>query len=138
MEVLSFWLQLLSGTYGREKWLAASPALTVFRQQRREQKWNTDNREKRLAMNAKRKIEVFSADCPVCHKAIESIKGLACDSCEVSVLDMHNANVAERAKSLGVQSLPAVVIDGKLAECCSNRGLDEAALKEAGLGQAVA
>ncbi len=88
-------------------------------------------------MNAKRKIEVFSADCPVCDETIESIKGLACDSCEVSVLDMHNPDVAERAKGLGIRSLPAVVIDGKLADCCSGRGPDEATLRKAGLGQTI-
>jgi len=88
-------------------------------------------------MNAKRKIEVFSADCPVCHKTIERIRDLACDSCEVSVLDMHNPDVAERAKSLGIRSLPAVVIDGKLADCCSGRGPDEATLRKAGLGQPI-
>ncbi|MCH8118873.1 MAG: thioredoxin family protein [Planctomycetes bacterium] len=88
-------------------------------------------------MKAKRKIEVFSADCPVCHKTIERIKGLACDSCEVSVLDMHDPDVAECAKSLGIRSLPAVVIDGKLADCCSGRGPDEAALRKAGLGQPI-
>ena len=89
-------------------------------------------------MNAKRKIEVFSADCPICHKAIERVKGLACDSCEVSVLDMHAPDVAERAKSLGIGLLPAVVIDGKLAECCSGRGPNEDTLRKAGLGQPVA
>ncbi len=88
-------------------------------------------------MNVKRKIEVFSAGCPVCDETIESIKGIACDSCEVSVLDIHDPNVAERAKGLGIQSLPAVVIDGKLAECCSGRGPDEDTLRKAGLGQPI-
>ena len=43
--------------------------------------------------------------------------------------------VADRAKQLGVHSVPAVVIDGKLADCCAGRGPDEATLKAAGLGQ---
>lgn len=89
-------------------------------------------------MNAKRKIEVFSANCPVCKETIELIKGVVCDSCEVSVLDTHDHNVAERAKALGIRSLPAVVIDGKLTECCAGRGPDEATLRKAGLGQPVA
>ena len=86
-------------------------------------------------MNTKREIEVFSAGCSVCDETIESVKSLACDSCEVSVLDTHDPDVAERAKALGIQSLPAVVIDGKLAECCSGRGPDEAILRKAGLGE---
>ena len=62
---------------------------------------------------------------------------LACPSCEVSVLDMNDGNVAARAKSLGIRSVPAVVIDGRLADCCQGRGPDEAALTAAGLGQAI-
>jgi glutaredoxin len=89
-------------------------------------------------MSAKRKIEVFSAGCTVCQKTIKLVRDLACDSCEVSVLDMHDANVAERAESLGIRSVPAVVIDGELADCCSGRGPDEATLRKAGLGQPLA
>lgn len=89
-------------------------------------------------MAAKRKVEVFSAGCSACDEAVQLVKSVACPSCEVSVLDMKDPNVAGRAKSLGVHSVPAVVIDGKLANCCSGRGPDEAALKAAGLGQPIA
>jgi glutaredoxin 3 len=53
----------------------------------------------------------------------------------VTVLDMHNPEVSRRAKSLGLRSLPAVVINGRLADCCTGRGVDEATLRAAGLGQ---
>lgn len=86
-------------------------------------------------MNAKRKIEVFSAGCPVCEETVSLVKRLSCPSCEVSVLDMNDPNVAERAKSLGVRSVPAVAVDGKLAACCAKGGPDEATLKSAGLGK---
>jgi glutaredoxin 3 len=86
-------------------------------------------------MNSKRKIEVFSADCPVCQETIELVNRIACTSCEVSVLDMKDSNVTSRAKSLGIRSVPAVVIDGKLADCCAGRGPDEATLRALGLGQ---
>lgn len=89
-------------------------------------------------MATKRKIEVFSAGCPVCDEAVQLVQAVACPSCDVSVLDMNDPNVASRAKNLGVRSVPAVVIDGKLADCCSGRGPDEAALKGAGLGQPIA
>lgn len=85
-------------------------------------------------MSNKRKIEVFSAGCPVCEGTIEMINQMACPSCEVSVLDMNTPEVADRARNLGVCSVPAVVIDGKLANCCSGRGPDEVALRVAGLG----
>lgn len=86
-------------------------------------------------MKTKRKIEVFSAGCPACEETIQMVHRVACPSCEVSVLDMHNPTVAKRAKSLGIRSVPTVVIDGKPADCCAGRGPDEATLRSAGLGQ---
>lgn len=85
-------------------------------------------------MSARRKIEVFSAGCPACDDVIDLVNGVACPSCEVTVLDMHDPKVAARAKSLGVRSVPAVAIDGALAGCCAGRGPDEAALRAAGIG----
>lgn len=85
-------------------------------------------------MSPKRKIEVFSAGCPVCRDAIATIKDSACESCEVTVLDMNDPVVSSRAKGLGIKSVPAVVIDGQLADCCAGRGPDIEALKAAGLG----
>ncbi len=89
-------------------------------------------------MSNKRHIEVFSAGCPVCNEAIAMVKRNACPSCEVTVLDMKDQAVATRAERLGVRSVPAVVIDGKLANCCTGRGPDEKILKAAGLGQPLA
>lgn len=86
-------------------------------------------------MNAKRKVEVFSAGCPACEKTVALVNRVVCPSCEVSVLDMKDPKVAARAKGLGIQSVPAVVIDGKLADCCAGRGPDAATLRAAGLGQ---
>jgi glutaredoxin 3 len=82
-----------------------------------------------------RMIEVFSAGCAVCTAAIEAIRAEACPSCEIVVSDMHDPQVAQRARALGVNALPAVAIDGVLATCCADRGLDLEALRAAGLGQ---
>ena len=86
---------------------------------------------------AKRKVEVFSAGCRVCDETIQLVRSIACPSCDISVLDMKDPNVARRAKALGVLSVPAIAVDGKLAACCSGRGPDEAALRLAGIGHAV-
>lgn len=85
-------------------------------------------------MTNKRKVEIFSAGCQVCQDTIERVENLACPSCDVSVLDISDEKVAERAKDLGLRRLPAVVVDGVLAECCSH-GIDEDTLKTAGIGQ---
>ena len=86
-------------------------------------------------MATKRTIEIFSAGCPACEETVELINRIACPSCDVTVLDMRNPDVARRAKSLGIRSVPAVVINGTLADCCAGRGVDEATLRAAGLGQ---
>ena len=85
-------------------------------------------------MKAKRKIEIFGAGCPACEDTIALVNKIVCPSCEVTVLDMRQAEVAARAKRYGIRSVPAVVIDGKLAECCAGRGVQEASLRAAGLG----
>ncbi len=87
-------------------------------------------------MSAKRTIEVFSAGCPVCKEAIDLVNRIACPSCEVTVLDMTDPSVARKARSLGVRSVPAIAIGGKLASCCTGHGPEETALRAAGLGQA--
>jgi glutaredoxin 3 len=86
-------------------------------------------------MNNKRKVEIFSAGCPACQEAIDLVNSIACPSCDVTVLDMRDTAVADRAKTLGVRSVPAVVIDGKLADCCSGQGISEDALRAEGIGQ---
>jgi glutaredoxin 3 len=88
-------------------------------------------------MAAKRKIEVYSAGCATCHEAIEVIRRAACPSCEVIVHDMRDGEVAKRAKGVGIRSVPAVVIDGKLADCCAGRGIDLTVLRAAGLGRSA-
>lgn len=86
-------------------------------------------------MANKRKVEIFSAGCPACDEAVTLVRRIACPSCDVTVLDMKDSQVAQRAKGLGVRAVPAVAIDGELASCCTGDGINEATLKAAGLGQ---
>ena len=60
---------------------------------------------------------------------------MACPSCEVTILDINNPDVAKKAERLGVKLVPAVTINGQLAACCSGRGPNEAELRQAGIGQ---
>ncbi|UCE88596.1 MAG: thioredoxin family protein [Pseudomonadota bacterium] len=86
-------------------------------------------------MTDTRKIEIFSAGCPLCQETIDLVNRIACPSCEITILDMNEASVAERAGALGIRSVPAVAIDGKLASGGTGEGLDENALRAAGVGQ---
>jgi hypothetical protein len=88
-------------------------------------------------MSAKRKIEIFSAGCSAFEETVKLVNQLACPSCEVTVLEMKDPAVASQAKRLGICSVPAVVIDGKLADCCAGRGPDSNTLRAAGLGQSL-
>jgi len=86
-------------------------------------------------MKTQRKVEIYSAGCPACQDAVDLVKQIACASCDVSVLDMNDADIAKRAKAMGIHRVPAVVIDGKLADCCSVSGVDEQTLRAAGIGK---
>jgi len=90
-------------------------------------------------MCQKRKIEVFTAGCPVCEETVKQVKEVACSSCEVIVYDLNKGcetnECRDKAKEYGIKSVPAVAIDGKLPSCCTNDGVDIEALKAAGLGQ---
>ena len=67
-------------------------------------------------MATKRKIEIFTAGCSVCNETVALVKAIACSSCDVQILDMHKEKNPERAKQYGIRSVPAVVVDGKLAD----------------------
>lgn len=76
-------------------------------------------------------IEIFSAGCSTCKETIEMVKNVAGAEHTVQVNDMQHGDTAARAKELGVRSLPAVVINGKLAGCCASRGPDEHVIRQA-------
>ena len=88
---------------------------------------------------SKRKIEVFVAGCFICDDTLAQIKKEACPSCELVVYDLNKGCATnackDKAKQYGIQRVPAVVIDGKLADCCNTKGIDIEKLKGLGLGQ---
>ena len=84
-----------------------------------------------------RRIEIFSAGCPACEESIQMVREAACPSCEVVERDMNDPDVAMRALTLGVRSVPAVAVGGVLAGCCTGAGPDLKTLKDAGLGQPI-
>ena len=72
-------------------------------------------------MNSKRVVEVFSAGCAICEETLNLVRRVACPSCEVTLRDMHDPEVARRAKSsasvrclrsLLTAHLPRAVRDG--------------------------
>ena len=82
------------------------------------------------------KVEVFSAGCALCHEVIDAVSREAGSSCEIIVRNMMDSRILRRAEELGIRSVPAVVIDGKLVSG-SGPGFDIQALRAAGLGKAL-
>lgn len=85
-------------------------------------------------MTSQHQVEIFSAGCHLCDEAVALVNKVVQGKSHVTVHKMQDMATAARAKALGITSVPAVVIDGKLAACCSGRGIDEAVLRAAGLG----
>jgi glutaredoxin 3 len=78
-------------------------------------------------------VEVFSAGCVVCEETIGRVKRIAGESCDVRILDIRQKEVAARANELCIRSVPAVVINGKVADR-STRGPEEELWRAEGLG----
>lgn len=66
------------------------------------------------------KIEVFSAGCPLCVDAVTAARSSAGDG-DVTVHDMRTDDAQAKAKGYGIQRVPTVVIDGRLADCCQQQ-----------------
>ena len=81
-----------------------------------------------------RTVEIFTAGCPCCDEAVKAVRAAACSSCTVEVRDMKDLKIAADAKQYGITRVPSVVIDGRLADCCANGGIDIAVLQTLGLG----
>ena|SRR5215472_4318786 len=84
---------------------------------------------------ARRKVEVYSAGCGICEQTIAMIRLWAGPSDEVIIHDTKNIQIATRARSIGIRTVPAVVIEGTLTGCCAGNGCDENILRAHGLGQ---
>lgn len=86
----------------------------------------------------KRKIELFTAGCFLCDDALKALNSIACRSCDVTVYDISKGcetnECREKAKLYGIKRVPAVVVDGKLLDCCHGGPITEEALKAAGVG----
>lgn len=86
----------------------------------------------------KRKIEIFTAGCPVCDPVVKMVQELTCYSCDVTVYNMvelcDDKSCLTKAREYGVVRIPAVAVDGKLLNCCET-AITREDLINAGVGQ---
>ncbi len=63
-----------------------------------------------------RKIEIFSADCPLCRETIEMVKQSGCcRSSEIKVHACRGDECCQPAKDYKIRAVPSIVVDGMLA-----------------------
>ena len=88
---------------------------------------------------SKRSVEVFTSGCFLCEETVNLVNELACPHCEVKIYNLakpcESKECIDKAKAYGVTSVPTVVVDGKIAECCRGGKPDREGLIKAGLGQ---
>ncbi len=87
-------------------------------------------------MSRKRKVEIFTAGCYLCDEAVNLVKNIACDSCDVSVYNLNNEG-QDKARAYGIASVPTVVVDGKIADCCRQGKVSKSELVAAGIGKPI-
>lgn len=90
---------------------------------------------------SKRTIEIFTAGCPCCDEAVQTVRDTACPSCEVVVRDLREGcatdECRDKARDYGIRSVPTVVVNGVVADCCRAGGVSVEALRALGVGAAA-
>jgi hypothetical protein len=83
-----------------------------------------------MATPTRHTIEVFSAGCSACEDALKVVREIAGTSHQLEIRDMRaDEAVQERARRLGIHRVPAVVVNGTLAQCCQTRAVDASVLR---------
>lgn len=86
-----------------------------------------------------RRVEVFTAGCPLCDDAVKLVKSLICPSCDLQIYDLREGcatnECGEKARRYGITAVPAVAVDGVLLDCCRREPLSAHTLRTTGIGQ---
>ncbi|MBW1980536.1 MAG: thioredoxin family protein [Deltaproteobacteria bacterium] len=86
-------------------------------------------------MTEKRKVEIFTAGCPVCQDVVDTARELACPDCELTIYDLSKKEGVKEAQAYKITALPAVAVNGRLLECCQRAPITREALTAAGVGK---
>jgi hypothetical protein len=85
------------------------------------------------------KVEIFTAGCPLCEPAVQVIREIACPECEVILYDLQKGcetNLCRvKVQQYGIKRVPAIVVDGQLADCCASSPVKAEVLSRAGIGK---
>lgn len=87
----------------------------------------------------KRRVEVFTAGCPLCEDAVRLVTSLACPGCEVQIYDLREDCATnewrEKARQYGITAVLAIAVNGELLDCCRRDPITADRLSAAGVGQ---
>ena len=73
------------------------------------------NRKEVKKMSDKRRIEVFTAGCPLCRETLELVqKSVSACGCEVIERRCPTDECCAEAKQYAVRTMPTVVVDGQI------------------------
>jgi hypothetical protein len=86
-------------------------------------------------MLQKRRVEVFTAGCPLCQGVVDMVNELTCPDCDVTVYNLSKNEGVEEAKAYGVTAMPSVVVIGQLLDCCKRGPVTKEDLEAAGIGK---
>ncbi len=89
--------------------------------------------------SATRRVEVFTAGCPVCDDTVRLVQSLASPSCEVTIYDLREGcatnECRKKASHYGITAVPAIAVNGVLLESCRRASITADHLREAGIGR---
>ena len=86
-------------------------------------------------MVQKRRVEVFTAGCPVCQGVVDMVNELTCPDCDVTIHNLNKNEGVEEAKAYGVTAMPSVVVNGQLLDCCKRGPITKDDLESDGIGK---
>ena len=88
----------------------------------------------------KTKVEIFTANCPVCDPVVKMVNDIACENCEITTYDLvkqcEDKTCLTKLEAYGIKKVPAIAVNGKLLDCCRSSAITKDDLIEAGIGQA--
>lgn len=88
---------------------------------------------------AKRRVDVFTAGCPLCEDTVKLMQSFACPPCVVQVYDLPEGYATnacrDKPRQYDINTVPAIVVNGVLLDCCRRQPITADALRAAGIGQ---
>jgi len=84
------------------------------------------------------RVEIFTANCPVCDPVVKMVNEVACENCEITTYDLvkqcEDKTCLTKLEEYGIKKVPAIAVNGKLLDCCRDSAITKDDLINAGIG----